>query len=65
MYKFRINRERNSFKFGVVAGVCFFLMIESVIGLLTVSEMQVTRFVLAIVFSAIGLGCSYLGCIKK
>ncbi|AYN55386.1 hypothetical protein [Dickeya phage Coodle] len=25
MYKFRINRERNSFKFGVVAGVCLFL----------------------------------------
>ncbi|AHZ60239.1 putative membrane protein [Dickeya phage phiDP23.1] len=65
MYKFRINRERNSFKFGVVAGVCLFLTLESVIGLLTISQMQVTRFLLAVVFAAIGLGCSYLGCVKK
>lgn len=65
MYKFRINKERNSFKFGVVAGVCFFLTIESVIGLLTISEMQVTRFLLAVIFSAVGLLCSYLGCVKK
>ena len=65
MYKFRINRERNSFKFGVVAGVCLFLSLESVIGLLTISQMQVTRFLLAVVFAAIGLGCSYLGCVKK
>lgn len=65
MYKIRINKERNSFKFGVVAGICFFLTIESVIGLLTISEMQVTRFLLAVIFSAIGLGCTYLGCVKK
>lgn len=65
MYKFRINRERNSFKFGVVAGVCFFLTIESVIGLLTISQMQVTRFLLAVIFASIGLVCSYLGCTKK
>ena len=65
MYKFKINKERNSFKLGVVAGVCFFLTIENVIGLLTISEMQITRFLLAIVFAAIGLGCSYMGCMKK
>lgn len=65
MYKFRINRERNSFKFGVVAGVCLFLALENVIGLLTISQMQITRFVLAIIFAAIGLACSYMGCMKK
>ncbi|EBW9290395.1 hypothetical protein B7N40_24090 [Salmonella enterica subsp. enterica serovar Bovismorbificans] len=65
MYKFKINKERNSFKLGVVAGVCFFLTIENVIGLLTISQMQITRFVLAIVFAAIGLACSYMGCMKK
>lgn len=65
MYKFRINKERNSFKFGVVAGVCFFFTIENIIGLLTISQMQVTRLLLAIIFAAIGLGCFYLGCNKK
>jgi uncharacterized membrane protein YcaP (DUF421 family) len=64
MYKFRLNKERNSFKLGVVAGVCFFMTIENVIGLLTISQMQITRFVLAIVFAAIGLACSY-SCLKK
>ncbi|QKE54657.1 hypothetical protein AC4HA11_0070 [Escherichia phage vB_EcoA_4HA11] len=65
MFRFKIYKERNSFKFGVVAGVCFFLTIENVIGLLTISQMQITRFVLAIVFAAIGLACSYMGCMKK
>lgn len=65
MYKLKINKERNSFKLGVVAGVCFFLTIENVIGLLTISQMQITRFLLAIVFAAIGLACSYAGCMKK
>jgi hypothetical protein len=65
MYKFRINRERNSFKFGVVAGVCLFLALESVVSLLTTPQMQVTRYLLAVIFSVVGLLCSYLGCVKK
>lgn len=65
MFRFKINKERNSFKFGVVAGVCLFLALESVIGLLTTSQMQVTRYLLVIIFSVVGLLCSYLGCVKK
>lgn len=65
MFRFKINKERNSFKFGVVAGVCLFLALESVISLLTTSQMQVTRYLLAIIFSVVGLLCSYLGCVKK
>lgn len=65
MFRFKIYKERNSFKFGVVAGVCFFLTIENVIGLLTIPQMQVTRYLLAIIFSVVGLLCSYLGCVKK
>lgn len=61
MFRFKVNKERNSFKFGVVAGVCLFLALESVIGLLTTSQMQVTRYLLAIIFSVVGLLCSYLG----
>lgn len=65
MYKFRINKERNSFKFGVVSGICFFLTIENVIGMLTITDMQVTRFLLALIFASIGLTCFNLGCVKK
>lgn len=65
MYKLKIIKERNSFKLGVVAGVCFFLTIENVIGLLTISEMQITRFLLAVIFATAGLTCTYVGCMKK
>ena len=33
--------------------------------LLTTPQMQVTRYLLAIIFSVVGLLCSYLGCVKK
>lgn len=65
MYKFRINKERNSFKFGVLAGICFFLAIDNIVGMLTISEMQVTRFLLAIIFITTGMGCYILGRKKK
>lgn len=61
MFKYKLKKEPNSFKLGVLAGICFFLTVENVIGLLTLPEMQITRFLLAIIFGSLGLGCSYLG----
>lgn len=65
MYKFRLKKEPNSFKLGMLSGICLFLTIENVVSLYTLPEMQITRFLLAIVFGALGLGCVYMGCRKS
>lgn len=64
MQKIRFKGGPNSFKLGLLAGICFFLTVDSILGLFVSPDMQITRFLLAIVFGSVGLGCSYLGCRK-
>lgn len=64
MHKIRFKGGPNSFKLGVLAGICFFLTVDSIISLIISSEMQIARFLLAIIFGSVGLLFSYFGCRK-
>lgn len=56
---FGITRgSHHSFKLGVLAGIFLFLAIDCLVGLLTLEDFRMVRFLLLIVFSALGVTCT-------
>ncbi|AJQ20974.1 hypothetical protein DET7_155 [Salmonella phage Det7] len=54
----RCKRGSNSFKLGMLTGVTFMIALDSLVGLLSLPDFRMERFILLVLFGGVSIICA-------